>query len=323
MSPHVSRPLTRRQFVSGAGAVAAALHAGGAARAQTPTSPTPVSGQAPAGPAPGGNKRGIQRALKFNMIREGETILEKLTVARTAGFEGVEFEITVAMDRKDEILEACAKTGMRVPGTVSGANGRRFSHADPAVRAEGIENYTRALHVTRELGGTTILLYPGIVDADNPYDAVYARMQESVRAVLPAVDATGVRVAFENVWNSFLLSPLEARDFVDSFKHPLVGWYFDVGNVVTHGWPEQWVRILGPRVFKLDIKEYSRTRERQEGKRVGFDVELMEGDCNWPAVMQAVDAVGYAGGWGSAEVRGGDGQRLRAIADRMHTIFNL
>lgn len=312
-------PLTRRQFVSRTGGVALALQAG--AFGQAPhAAAAPV--QTPTG-VPSRNRRGLKRSLKFGMIREGETVLEKLTVARDAGFEGVEFEITVAMERTDEILAACSKTGLTVPGTVSGANGRRFSHADPKVRAEGIENYRKALQVTKELGGTTILLYPGTVDAENSYDQVYTRMQESVRGVLSAVDATGVRVAFENVWNNFLLSPLEARDFVDSFNHPLVGWYFDVGNVVTHGFPEQWIRILGKRVFKLDIKEYSRTREREEGKRVGFDVELMEGDCNWPAVMQAVDEVGYGGGWGSAEVRGGAGARLRFIAERMQQIFDL
>lgn len=269
------------------------------------------------------NKRGINRALKYNMIRQGETILEKLTVARDAGFEGVEFGIEAAEEHTHEILEACAKTGMQVPGTVAGGNGRRFSDADPKVRGEAVERYKRGLQTTKDLGGTTVLLYPGIVDADNPYDVVYERMQESVRAVIPTAEKTGTKIAFENVWNNFLLSPLEARDFVDSFDSPQVGWYFDVGNVVTNGWPEQWIRILGKRVFKLDIKEYSRKMENEEGRRRGFGVELMEGDCNWPAVMQAVDEVGYSGGWGSAEVRGGDAERLRFIADRMETIFNL
>jgi L-ribulose-5-phosphate 3-epimerase len=299
--------VSRREFVAQAGALAA----------------VGMTSFARPAVAAASNRRGLKRSLKFGMIRQGETVLEKLMVARDAGFDGVEFEITVAESSKREILEACAKTGLAVPGTVSGANGRRFSHADPKVRAEGVENYKVALQTTRDLGGTTVLLYPGIVDADNPYDVVYERMQESVRAVIPTAEKTGTKIAFENVWNNFLLSPLEARDFVDSFNHPLVGWYFDVGNVVTFGWPEQWIRILGKRVFKLDIKEYSRTREREEGKRHGFNVELMEGDCNWPAVMQAVDDVGYTGGWGSAEVRGGDAERLRFIADRMQTIFNL
>lgn len=269
------------------------------------------------------NKRGLKRSLKFGMIQEGKSILDKLAVAKEAGFEGVEFEIDHAFAHKREILEAAEKTGLLLPGTVAGQNGRKFSHADPRVRAEGIENYKRGLQTTKEFGGTTVLMYPGTVNADNPYDVVHERMQESVRAVIPAAEKTGVRIAFENVWNHFLPSPLEARDFVDSFKHPLVGWYFDVGNVVTIGWPEQWIRILGKRIFKLDIKEFSRKREAEEGKRKGFDVQLMEGDCNWPEVMKALDEVGYSGGWGSAEVPGGGKERLRFIAERMERIFNL
>jgi hexulose-6-phosphate isomerase len=138
--------------------------------------------------------------------------------------------------------------------------------------------------------------------------------------VLPLAGELGIRIAFENVWNSFLLSPLEAARYVDELDSPLVGWYFDVGNVVNYGWPEQWVRILNKRIFKLDIKEFSRAKRDSEGLWKGFGVKLLEGDCDWPAVMAALDEIGYRG-WATAEVAGGDEPRLRDIADRMDRIF--
>ncbi len=206
---------------------------------------------------------------------------------------------------------------------VAGSNGRKFSDPKAEIQAEGVTNYIKALEQVSALGGTTVLMYPGIVNAENPYDLVYKRMVKNTRKVIPTAIKTGVKVAFENVWNHFLLSPLEAARFVDSFKTDAVGWYFDVGNVVNTGWPEQWIRILGKRISKLDIKEYSRKKRDAEGPRAGFRVPLGEGDCNWPVVMKALNDIGYTRGWGSAEVPGGDRDRLTDISRRMDKIFSL
>jgi hexulose-6-phosphate isomerase len=116
------------------------------------------------------------------------------------------------------------------------------------------------------------------------------------------------------------LSPLEFARYVDEFDNPIVGAYFDVGNVVRFGWPEHWIRILGKRIGKLDIKEYSRELELTQGTRKGFNVELGDGDCDWPAVMAALEEIGFRG-WASAEVPGGDEARLREISERMDRIF--
>ena len=152
------------------------------------------------------------------------------------------------------------------------------------------------------------------------YADAYARSQKEIRRVLPLAEELGVKIAFENVWNQFLLSPLEAARYVDEFESDSVGWYFDVGNVVNYGWPEQWVEILGKRILKLDIKEYSRKRRNDEGLWKGFGVKLLEGDCDWPSVMRALDQVGFQG-WATAEVGGGPRERLAEIADRMDRIF--
>jgi hexulose-6-phosphate isomerase len=165
-----------------------------------------------------------------------------------------------------------------------------------------------------------VLLVPAVVNQDVRYDQAWERSRAEIQRVLPRAVERGVKIAFENVWNQFLLSPLEAARYVDSFESAAVGWYLDVGNVVNYGWPEQWVRILGKRILKLDIKEYSRKRRDAEGLWKGFDVELGEGDCGWPAVMAALDEIGYAG-WGTAEIPGGGRERLSEIAARMERIF--
>lgn len=298
--------VTRRHFLSTTTLAAASL-----AVAATPA-------------ARAANKRGIKRALKYGMITEGTTVLEKMQIARQAGFEGVEFDVGFALQHKDEILAAKRTTGLEVPGLIAGGGlGRKFSDPNPQVRVEGLEAFRVGLQTAKDLGGTTVLLYPSAVTKENPYDQVYEMVQTGIRAVTPAAEKTGIKIALENVWNNFLLSPLEARNFLDEIKHPLVGWYFDVGNVVTYGWPEQWIRILNRRIFKLDIKEFSRKKQNEEGKPKGFQVPLGEGDCDWPAVMKALDEVRYSGGWGSAEVRGGNREHLADIAQRMDRIFSL
>jgi L-ribulose-5-phosphate 3-epimerase len=140
---------------------------------------------------------------------------------------------------------------------------------------------------------------------------------------LPYAEQQGIKLLVENVWNNFLLSPLEMARFVDEFDSPAIGCYFDIGNVVRFGWPEHWIRILGPRIVKLDIKEYSREKQLNEGLWKGFDVEIGEGDCNWPAVRAALADIDYTSGWATAEVPGGDRKRLADIARRMDDVLQL
>ena len=128
----------------------------------------------------------------------------------------------------------------------------------------------------------------------------YERSQAEIRKAIPLAEELGVKIAIENVWNHFLLSPLEAARYVDEFKSDAVGWHFDVGNIIASGWPEQWIDILGKRIQKLHIKEYSRAKRDKEGLWKGFQVDYLEGDNNWPVVMKALDDIGYRG-WAIAE----------------------
>jgi len=173
----------------------------------------------------------------------------------------------------------------------------------------------------------SVLLVPAVVNAELPYDEAWTRSLAAIREVLPLAAELKVTIAIENVWNQFLESPLEAVRYVDELASPWAAFHFDIGNVVNYGWPEQWVRILGKRIVKLHIKDYSRKLRNDQGLWKGFDVELGEGDANYAAVMKALDETGFStaagGNWATAEVRGGDRKRLQQIAGQMDRLFAL
>ncbi|MGC1243616.1 MAG: sugar phosphate isomerase/epimerase family protein [Chryseosolibacter sp.] len=261
----------------------------------------------------------LKKSLKFDMVKGDLSILDKFKLLKDLGFDGVELETPNNLPMK-EVLQARDKTGLEIPGVVCGATWKsQLSHRDPAVRAEGVRLVKQSLNDCKQYGGTTVLVIPGVVSEETSYQDAYVRSQEEVRKLFSEVEKTGIKIAFENVWNNFLLSPLECAKYVDEINHPMIGWYFDVGNVVRYGWPEHWIEVLGKRIMKLDVKEYSRKKHFEEGAWKGFDVELLEGDCNWPAVNAALRKIGYSG-WGSAEVPGGDRDRLRTISQKMDEI---
>jgi len=267
------------------------------------------------------NKVTLKKSLKFGMVKEDLSVLDKFKLLKDLGFDGVELDSPNDLDKK-EILQARDKTGLVIPGTVNSYHWKYpLSDPDPKVRAQCVESMKTALKDTKEYGGNTVLLVAGVVNENVSYDDAYKRSQEEIRKLLPMAQETGIKIAIENVWNNFLISPMEAARYIDEFESDMIGWYFDVGNIIRYGWPEQWIKILGKRILKLDIKEYSREKQKNEGIWAGFDVKLGDGDCNWPVVMKALDEINYQGGWGSAEVPGGDRKRLQEISERMDKIF--
>lgn len=264
----------------------------------------------------------IKKSLKFGMVQEDLSLLDKFRLLKELGYDGVELDSPNDLNQ-DEILEAKEKTGLEIPGVVNSFHWEKpLSDPDPKVRAECVRSMETALKDCKAYGGTTVLLVPGVVSQHVSYQDAYKRSQEEIRKLLPVAEETGIKIAFENVWNNFLISPLEAARYVDEFEHPMVGWYFDVGNIVRYGWPEHWIEALGDRILKLDVKEYSRTKQQNEGIWKGFDVQFMEGDCNWPEVNRALEKIGYEG-WASAEVKGGGRDRLKRISDDMDAIFGM
>ncbi len=262
----------------------------------------------------------IKKSLKWGMVKGDMSIMDKFKMLKELGYDGVELDSPHDLDHK-EILAARDKTGLELPGVVNSVHWKSpLSSADPKARATCVESMKTALNDCKMYGGTTVLLVPAVVNAETSYKDAYERSQAEIQKLIPTAEKTGVKIALENVWNNFLLSPMEAARYVDEINHPLVGWYFDVGNIVRYGWPEHWIEVLGKRIMKLDIKEYSRKKQSDEGIWKGFQVEIMEGDCNWPAVNQALAKIGYSG-WASAEVGGGDRERLAEVSKRMDRVF--
>ena len=263
----------------------------------------------------------VQKAVKFGMIQEPElSIAEKFQLLKDLGFDGVEMDSPNDLDN-DEIIAARDATGLPIHGVVDSVHWRQtLSHPDAAVREAGVIGLQTAIQDAHAYGASTVLLVPAVVNKQVSYADAYSRSQSEIRKVLPMAAEHGIKIAFENVWNKFLLSPLECARYVDEFESDSVGWYFDVGNVVTYGWPEHWIRALGHRILKLDIKEFSRSKADSEGPYAGFGVPLGEGDCDWPAVNEALAEIGYQG-WATAEVSGGDRTYLEGLAARMDNIL--
>jgi hexulose-6-phosphate isomerase len=263
-----------------------------------------------------------KKSLKFGMIKEDLTLIEKFQLVKDLGFHGVELDSPHDLN-ESEILEAKEKTGLEIPGLVNSLHWKKpLSDPDPEVRKACTESMIAALHQCKKYGGTTVLLVPAVVSEKVSYDEAWERSTDEIKRMLPAARETGVKIAIENVWNNFLLSPLEAAQYIDQFNSDMIGWYFDVGNIVRYGWPDQWVKILGKRILKVDVKEYSREKQTNEGIWEGFKVKLGDGDSDWSKVNSALRKVGYSG-WGSAEVPGGDRSRLKEISQRMDRIYKL
>jgi hexulose-6-phosphate isomerase len=268
---------------------------------------------------PEASERSMKKAVKIEMVKDGETLEAKFRLLKELGFDGVELPSPNSWT-VDEVVAASKSTGLPVHGVVCSEHwASPLNHADPAVRGKCVEAIREAIRDAKAYGATSVLVVPAVVRKGMSYDEAWSLSRAEILKVVPDAEAAGINIAFENVWNNFLLSPREAAEFVDSFESPRVGWYLDVGNLVAYGWPEQWIRILGPRVMKVDVKEYSREKLDKEGRWAGFDVPLLEGDCDWPAVMKALDEIGYQG-WMTAEISGGDRAWLVDVAARMDRI---
>ncbi len=307
----MDRRRSRRDFLKlTTTTVAAAAAAAGALRQRTWAMPDGASG----------SSRRFLKAVKYGMVGPGKTPLEKLALLKELGYDGVEIPSPTTLDL-EALRAASEKTGIRVHGVVNSYHWRYpLSHPDPAVRSRCRKALEQSLRDAHFLGASSVLLVPAVVRKDIPYDEAYRRSQAEIRKVLPLAEELKVRILLENVWNNFLLSPLEFARYVDEFESDWVGVYFDVGNVVVYGWPQHWIRILGKRIGKLDIKAFSRRIARSEGLSKGFRVPIGEDDCDWPEVRKELIALDYRG-WCTAEVRGGGRERLAELLARMNRVL--
>lgn len=279
-----------------------------------------LSATLPAGAAAGA-KRPNQRAIMWDTVGVKGSVLEKFRAIKTAGFDGVEMASHL---NQAEVLRARDEVGLSIPSVCGSQHwSKPLSHPDPKVREAGLDALRQTLRDAKAYGASSVLLVPGVVSKEISYRECWDRSVEQIQKAVPLAEELGVRIAVENVWNNFLLSPLEAARYVDQFHSPRVGWHFDCGNVINSGWPEQWIRSLGPRIAKLHVKEFSRQKADKQGKWAGFDVALLEGDDDWPAIVKALDEIGYDG-WLITEQPGGDSPAgLKDLGERVDKILAL
>ncbi|MEC3880927.1 sugar phosphate isomerase/epimerase family protein [Parapedobacter sp. 10938] len=304
--------MDRKNFIK-----SASLLAGGAVVAPA------LGGASPLMAKPVGNTLKLKKGVSFYMIKEELSLVDKCKLVKDLGFDGVEFNSPVDFSL-DEMLEAKEKAGIEIPSVVNKDHwSKPLSDPDPEVRQFTIDSVAKSLADVKALGGDTVLVVPGVVNEKIPYGVAYRNALDSVRKLIPHAEKTGMKIGLENVWSNFILSPVEARQFVDEINHPLVGWYFDIGNILRYGWPEHWITELNRRIVKLHAKEFSREKMNDEGLWDGFKVDLLAGDNNWPVVMQALRDIDYQGGWLTVELGGGDREYLKKVSGQMDAIFAL
>jgi L-ribulose-5-phosphate 3-epimerase len=261
----------------------------------------------------------IYKTLKIGMVQVPGSLTDKFKALKEVGFDGVEMD-SPGMN-VEQTRRAIAETGLPVDGTVCSTHWNvRHSDKDPAVRAKALADLQQALRDTHAVCGHTVLLVVGH-GKDGSEREVWERSITSIRQALPLAAKLGVYIAIENVWNHFLYdhdgpenqTADKLRDYVDELNSPWVGVQFDIGNHQKYGPPAQWIRTLGKRIVKLDVKDW--------GKKAGW-AKIGQGDVDWPAVRKALLDIGYSG-WAAAEVSGGGQEQLREISQQMDQVFAL
>lgn len=302
--------ISRRGFVRTSAVAATAFCLGARPAAELVAAPPRLPGQ----------PQRFRKAVKIGMVNVPGSLQEKFQVLKELGFDGVELDSPSAVTA-DEVRLASEATGLPVHGVVDSIHwNKTLSHPDEAVRLEGLEGLKTAIRDSKAFGGTSVLLVPGVCNKEVSYEQAWERSLPLVKQALPLAEELQIDILLENVWNNFLTDPKETARYLDELQSDRVGAYYDVGNSIRYGDPVEWIRILGKRIRKLDIKEYDLELGKTKGWYEGFKPELLEGGLPWHAVMVALQELGYSG-WATAEIPGGDRDRLKMIAERMDRIF--
>lgn len=299
---------SRRHFLQQVGLLAAGATLHSTQRASAaPTVPDALAGR-------------IYKTLKIGMVKTKGTLTERFKIAKEAGFMGI--EMGLPGDDVRDIKVAIAASGLPVDGSVCGQHWQvRHTSPDPEVRARALENLKQALRDTREVGGHSVLLVVGKGE-DGHESEIWPRSVENIAKAIPLAAELGVQIVIENVWNQFLYDHEGGADqtaekfvkYVDEFRSPWVGMQFDIGNHWKYGSMGDWIRQLGRRVYKLDVKGFSRA----EGKFTAIG----EGDIDYADVRKALHEINFHG-WLAAEVAGGDLEYLKGVSAQMDAAFGL
>jgi L-ribulose-5-phosphate 3-epimerase len=263
----------------------------------------------------------ISTAIEFSMLPESASIADRFQMARDAGFERIECPTTPDQQQAESMKNAAEKAGLKIHSVMNMDHWKYpLSSPDPAVVQKSVDGVKTSLHNAHLWGADTVLVVPAVVDANTSYRDAYSRSQKNIRTLIPLAEQLRVILAIEEVWNKFLLSPIEFAHYIDEFQSPWVRAYFDVGNVVLYGYPQDWIRTLGSHIVKLHIKDFYFREDPATEKRLAAWVPLGEGDIDWKAIYLALEQIGFHG-TATVELPGGDAAYLKEVCRRLNLIL--
>lgn len=289
--------MNRRHFLAGSTVA-------GAAFAQTAT-------------VKGGARLPIRKAVLESMLPKDMPMADRFRIARDVGFEAMECHTEEDPKRAEEIRAGAGKAGLKIHSVMNSAHWKYpLSSADPQAVAISMKGMETSLRNAKLWGADTVLLVPAVVNPETSYQDAWTRSQTQIRKLIPLAEELKVVIAIEEVWNKFLLSPLEMARYIDEFKSPWVKAYFDVGNVVLYGYPQDWITTLGNRIVKLHLKDF-----RFPQRKTAEWVALREGEIDWKAIHRALGEIGFKG-TATVELPGGDEAYLREVSERVDLILS-
>jgi hexulose-6-phosphate isomerase len=254
----------------------------------------------------------LLKALQSNMLPKDLLDAEKLALARKCGFEGIELNRPLEdLAAAKELGAQARQAGVPIHSVVNGWGGP-LSDPKPENVAKGLADMELSLRCAKAAGADAVLLVPAVVNDEVGYGEAWERSQKNVRKLLPLAKELQVTIAVENVWNKFLLSPLEFARYVDEFNDPWLRAYIDVGNMILFGFAQDWIRTVGRRIVRIHLKDFKRQGSQW--------TNLLDGDVNWPQVRKALDEIGYHG-YLTPELSGGDEAYLTDLSKRVDKII--
>jgi len=263
----------------------------------------------------------IKKAILYGMLPKQMPLLDRFQMAKEIGFEEMECPQIDDPAEAEAIKKAADQAKLRIHSVMNGDHWRfPLNSNDPEVVAKSMKAMRTSLGNAKLWGADTVLLVPAVVSPDHSYAEAYKRSQARIRELIPMAAEYKVVIAVEEVWNKFLLSPLEFARYVDEFKSPWVKAYFDVGNIVLFAYPQDWIRTLGKRIVKLHFKDFKFQQNRETRKREAEFVNLGEGEIDWKAIHAALTEIGYRG-TATVELSGGDRSYLADVSKRVDKIL--
>jgi L-ribulose-5-phosphate 3-epimerase len=255
-----------------------------------------------------------KKSVLYSMLPKDLPVADRFKVAIDAGFVGVEMHTEPDKAQAEQVRLAAEKTGLKIHSVMNADHWKYpLSSVDPTVVLKSVDGMETSLRNAALWGANNVLLVPAVVDAVTSYGDAWVRSQRVIKSrILPLATELKIVVAIEEVWNKFLLSPLEMARYVDEIDSPWVRCYFDVGNVVLYGYPQDWIRTLGPRIVRVHLKDFK--MDRRAGTFAWKN--LGEGDIDWIEVRKAFAEIGYAG-YMTTEIEGGDAAYLKDVAARV------